>query len=79
MRGFTKLTFALALVTLCAASTFATTKYVVDNDDNPTANSATFYTVGTNGKLTGYGGGIDLKDKLITWERGIRSGVTATS
>jgi|HubBroStandDraft_6_1064221.scaffolds.fasta_scaffold360795_2 methylated-DNA-[protein]-cysteine S-methyltransferase len=35
--------------------------------------------IGTNGKLTGYGGGIDLKDKLITWERGIRSGVTATS
>lgn len=29
--------------------------------------------IGSNGKLTGYGGGIELKDKLIAWERGIRS------
>jgi methylated-DNA-[protein]-cysteine S-methyltransferase len=29
--------------------------------------------IGTNGKLTGYGGGIELKDKLLAWERGIRS------
>jgi methylated-DNA-[protein]-cysteine S-methyltransferase len=29
--------------------------------------------IGTNGKLTGYGGGLELKDKLIAWERGIRS------
>jgi methylated-DNA-[protein]-cysteine S-methyltransferase len=25
--------------------------------------------IGTNGKLTGYAGGIDLKDKLLAWER----------
>jgi methylated-DNA-[protein]-cysteine S-methyltransferase len=25
--------------------------------------------IGTNGKLTGYAGGLDLKDKLLTWER----------
>jgi methylated-DNA-[protein]-cysteine S-methyltransferase len=25
--------------------------------------------IGTNGKLTGYAGGIDLKDKLLNWER----------
>ena len=30
--------------------------------------------IGTNGKLVGYGGGLDLKDKLLTWERGIRYG-----
>ena len=35
--------------------------------------------IGTNGKLTGYGGGIELKDKLISWERGIRHGVAAVS
>ncbi len=27
--------------------------------------------IGTNGKLTGYAGGIDLKDKLLTWERSV--------
>lgn len=27
--------------------------------------------IGTNGKLTGYAGGLDLKDKLLTWERAI--------
>lgn len=27
--------------------------------------------IGTNGKLTGYAGGLDLKDKLLTWERSI--------
>jgi methylated-DNA-[protein]-cysteine S-methyltransferase len=32
--------------------------------------------IGTNGKLTGYGGGLDLKDKLLTWERAV-SGKTA--
>jgi methylated-DNA-[protein]-cysteine S-methyltransferase len=26
--------------------------------------------IGTNGKLTGYAGGLELKDKLLTWERG---------
>ncbi|MGA2716233.1 MAG: methylated-DNA--[protein]-cysteine S-methyltransferase [Bryobacteraceae bacterium] len=26
--------------------------------------------IGSNGKLTGYAGGIDLKEKLIAWERG---------
>jgi methylated-DNA-[protein]-cysteine S-methyltransferase len=30
--------------------------------------------IGTNGKLTGYGGGIDLKEKLLAWERGIKVG-----
>jgi methylated-DNA-[protein]-cysteine S-methyltransferase len=25
--------------------------------------------IGSNGKLTGYAGGIDLKEKLLTWER----------
>src|SRR5580658_11195540 len=28
--------------------------------------------IGTNGKLTGYGGGIDLKEKLLAWERGLK-------
>jgi len=27
--------------------------------------------IGTNGKLTGYAGGIELKDKLLAWERGM--------
>jgi methylated-DNA-[protein]-cysteine S-methyltransferase len=27
--------------------------------------------IGTNGKLTGYAGGLDLKDKLLTWERSL--------
>jgi methylated-DNA-[protein]-cysteine S-methyltransferase len=30
--------------------------------------------IGTNGKLTGYGGGIDLKEKLLAWERGLKVG-----
>lgn len=30
--------------------------------------------IGSNGKLTGYGGGLDLKEKLLNWERGIRYG-----
>jgi methylated-DNA-[protein]-cysteine S-methyltransferase len=33
--------------------------------------------IGTNGKLTGYAGGIELKDKLLVWERGIKSGRAA--
>jgi hypothetical protein len=52
MRGLTKLILTLALVMLWAASTFAATKYVVTNDDNPAANSATFYSIGAGGKLT---------------------------
>jgi methylated-DNA-[protein]-cysteine S-methyltransferase len=28
--------------------------------------------IGSNGKLTGYAGGIDLKEKLLVWERGHR-------
>src|SRR5579863_7652753 len=32
--------------------------------------------IGTNGKLTGYAGGIELKDKLLAWERGIRNKTT---
>jgi methylated-DNA-[protein]-cysteine S-methyltransferase len=27
--------------------------------------------IGANGKLTGYAGGIELKDKLLTWERSL--------
>jgi methylated-DNA-[protein]-cysteine S-methyltransferase len=27
--------------------------------------------IGTNGKLTGYAGGLELKDKLLTWERSV--------
>ena len=30
--------------------------------------------IGTNGKLTGYAGGIELKDKLLAWERSVSSG-----
>ena len=30
--------------------------------------------IGSNGKLTGYGGGLDLKEKLLAWERSIRYG-----
>lgn len=42
------------VVALCATSAFAATKYVVTNDDNPTAgaNSATVFSVGAGGKLT---------------------------
>jgi methylated-DNA-[protein]-cysteine S-methyltransferase len=29
--------------------------------------------IGTNGKLTGYAGGLDLKEKLLGWERAINS------
>src|ERR1700735_682031 len=32
--------------------------------------------IGTNGKLTGYAGGIDLKEKLLTWERSLSAPVT---
>jgi methylated-DNA-[protein]-cysteine S-methyltransferase len=27
--------------------------------------------IGSNGKLTGYAGGLDLKDKLLNWERSL--------
>ncbi len=30
--------------------------------------------IGGNGKLTGYGGGLELKDKLLAWERQVRYG-----
>ena len=30
--------------------------------------------IGTNGKLTGYAGGIELKDKLLAWERSVLVG-----
>ena len=30
--------------------------------------------IGSNGKLTGYGGGVDLKDKLLAWERKVVPG-----
>ncbi len=30
--------------------------------------------IGTNGKLTGYAGGIELKDKLLAWERADSAG-----
>lgn len=34
--------------------------------------------IGSNGKLTGYGGGLELKEKLLNWERGIRYGDALT-
>jgi methylated-DNA-[protein]-cysteine S-methyltransferase len=34
--------------------------------------------IGTNGKLTGYGGGIELKEKLLVWERAIKVQEQAT-
>ncbi len=70
MRGFTKLISMLALVAFCVANTFAATKYVVDNDDNPTANTATFYTVGASGKLT-------LKKTVATGGTGLGGGYFA--
>ena len=70
MRGFMKLILTLALVALCAASTFAATKYVVTNDDIPSANTATFYTVGTGGKLT-------LKKTVATGGTGLGGGFFA--
>jgi methylated-DNA-[protein]-cysteine S-methyltransferase len=30
--------------------------------------------IGSNGKLTGYAGGIDLKEKLLVWERRLTAG-----
>src|SRR5580658_8839547 len=30
--------------------------------------------IGANGKLTGYGGGIELKEKLLAWERLVKVG-----
>jgi methylated-DNA-[protein]-cysteine S-methyltransferase len=30
--------------------------------------------IGTNGKLTGYAGGIELKDRLLAWERSVLAG-----
>jgi methylated-DNA-[protein]-cysteine S-methyltransferase len=30
--------------------------------------------IGSNGKLTGYAGGIDLKEKLLAWERKLTAG-----
>jgi methylated-DNA-[protein]-cysteine S-methyltransferase len=33
--------------------------------------------IGANGTLTGYAGGIELKDKLLAWERAVRSGAAA--
>src|SRR5580692_12550480 len=70
MRGFMKLILTLALVALCAASTFAATKYVVTNDDIPSANTATFYTVGAGGKLT-------LKKTVATGGTGLGGGYFA--
>jgi methylated-DNA-[protein]-cysteine S-methyltransferase len=35
--------------------------------------------IGANGKLTGYAGGIELKDKLLAWERAVTRGVSAVS
>lgn len=32
--------------------------------------------IGANGTLTGYAGGIDLKDKLLTWERNLSHPLT---
>jgi hypothetical protein len=49
------LTFALAgLLAIAAASASAptATRYLITNDDNSQANTASFYTIGTGGKLT---------------------------
>jgi methylated-DNA-[protein]-cysteine S-methyltransferase len=35
--------------------------------------------IGANGKLTGYAGGIELKDKLIAWERAVKSATAMVS
>ena len=70
MRSSMKLILALALTVLCAVSTFAATKYVITNDDNPTANTATFYTVGAGGKLT-------LKKTVSTGGTGLGGGFFA--
>jgi hypothetical protein len=41
------------LIAICATSSFSQiTRYAVTNDDNASANSATFYTIGTNFALT---------------------------
>ena len=72
MKGFMKLVFITALVAFCAASTFAATKYVVTNDDNPNGNTATFYTVGAGGKLT-------LKKTVSTGGTGLGGGYFATA
>jgi methylated-DNA-[protein]-cysteine S-methyltransferase len=34
--------------------------------------------IGTNGKLTGYAGGIELKDKLLAWEHAVRNRASAS-
>lgn len=72
MRGFMKLILTLALVAFCAASAFAAAHYVVTNDDIPSANSATFYTVGAGGKLT-------LKKTVLTGGTGLGGGLFADS
>jgi hypothetical protein len=70
MKIFMKLILTLTLVALCAASTFAATKYAVTNDDIPSANSATFYTIGAGGKLT-------LKKTVLTGGTGLGGGYFA--
>jgi hypothetical protein len=51
---FSMLAAAVAVIALCSASLGAANAphYVVTNDDNVAANSATFYTIGAGGKLT---------------------------
>jgi len=34
--------------------------------------------IGTNGKLTGYAGGLELKEKLLAWERSVMRGGAAS-
>src|ERR1700722_9174184 len=70
MRGSLKFVSTLALVAFCAATTFAATKYVVTNDDDPSGNTATFYTVGAGGKLT-------LKKTVSTGGTGLGGGFFA--
>jgi sugar lactone lactonase YvrE len=53
MKRFLELFFRVAtLMTLFTAATLAQTKYVITNDDTPSANSASIYSVGNAGALT---------------------------
>jgi hypothetical protein len=53
MKRSLKLLFSVVpLVTLFTATLFAQTKYVITNNDNPSANSASIYSVGSAGALT---------------------------
>ncbi len=67
---------ATALLWICVASRFAAgasqPHYLVTNDDAPSSNSVTFYTVGADGLLT-------LKQQVLTGGFGIGGGYFAAS